>query len=282
MVRPTYLTSLLCLSILLPFGVYGQTQEIPSQPDPAFAKLAARIAEPLRKAKAKKVVVVDLRAPGLQAHPVGKWLADQLSASLQKGFPEFEVMDRSQLKAGVNEGEAPTSPREANERDMNRAGSLGADMLITGTFGKVSQAIGVSLLASSASGNSHSGGSATGGIPISEEISALFPGPIPSVESNGAFRPGVAGISFPSCSHCPPPQYTSEARKAHYQGTVVLQIVVTADGRAKNIRVVSGPGMGLEDSAIRVVRDWRFKPAVDWDGNSVPVISPVEVTYRLK
>src|SRR5260370_20679553 len=119
MARLTSLTSLLCLGILLPFGLARETQESPSQIDPAFAKLAARIAGPLRKAKAKKVVVVDLRAPGLQAHPVGKWLADQLSASLQKGFPEFEMMDRLQLKTGVNEDEAPTSPKAANERDTN-------------------------------------------------------------------------------------------------------------------------------------------------------------------
>lgn len=189
-------------------------------------------------------------------------------------------MDRSQLKAGENEDQAPANPRAANERDMKRSSSLGADMVITGTFGKASQVVGVSLLASRTSRNSRAVGGATGAIPISEEISALFPDAIPSAESNGVFKPGVAGIGFPACSYCPTPQFSDAARREHYQGVVTLQIVVTAGGRAENIRVIQGPGMGLEESAIRAVRDWRFKPAVDWDGNSVAVVSSVEVTFR--
>lgn len=281
MIRRTHLAGLLCLGILAPVG--GQTQEVSlQQPDPAFAKLAARIAEPLRKAKAKKIIVADLRAPGLQAHPAGKWLADQLSAALQKEFPEFEMMDRLQLKAGINEDAVPPNQKEANQRDMKRAESLGADVLLTGTFGKVSEAIGISLSALSLSGNSHTGGFATGGVPISERISALFSGAIPSSGSvGGAFKPGVTGIGFPSCMRCPNPQYSDEARRAHYEGAVVLQVVVTADGRAVNIQVTQSPGLGLAESAVRAVEGWRFKPAVDWDKNPVAVVTPVEVTFRL-
>src|SRR5712692_1873482 len=63
----------------------------------------------------------------------------------------------------------------------------------------------------------------------------------------GAFRAGINGVGVPVCIYCPTPQYSDEARKAKYQGTVVLQITVTLDGRAVNISVVKSPGLGLEE-----------------------------------
>jgi TonB family protein len=97
----------------------------------------------------------------------------------------------------------------------------------------------------------------------------------------GAFRAGVNGVGVPICLYCPIPQYSDEARKAKYQGTVVLQVTITTDGRAINISVVKGPGLGLEEKAIEAVKGWKFKPAVGPSGRPVPTIVPIEVTFRL-
>ncbi len=97
----------------------------------------------------------------------------------------------------------------------------------------------------------------------------------------GAFRAGVNGVGVPICLYCPIPQYSDEARKAKYQGTVVLQVTITTDGRAVNISVVKGPGLGLEEKAIEAVRGWKFKPAVGPNGKVVATIVPIEVTFRL-
>jgi len=97
----------------------------------------------------------------------------------------------------------------------------------------------------------------------------------------GAFRPGTGGVGYPSCAYCPQPLYSDEARKAKYQGTVVLQVVVLADGRPGNINVVKGPGLGLEEKALETVRTWRFNPAIGPSGKPVPVSVLVEVTFRL-
>jgi periplasmic protein TonB len=97
----------------------------------------------------------------------------------------------------------------------------------------------------------------------------------------GAFRAGVNGVGVPVCLYCPIPQYSDEARKAKYQGTVVLQVTITTDGRAINISVVKGPGLGLEEKAIEAVKGWKFKPAVGPSGRPVPTIVPIEVTFRL-
>jgi protein TonB len=97
----------------------------------------------------------------------------------------------------------------------------------------------------------------------------------------GYFHPGTGGVGYPSCAYCPDPKYSEEARKAKYQGTVVLQAVITPDGRAIEIEVVKGPGLGLEEKAVEAVKQWRFKPATGPSGKPVAVVVPIEVTFRL-
>ncbi len=97
----------------------------------------------------------------------------------------------------------------------------------------------------------------------------------------GYFHPGTGGVGYPTCVYCPDPKYSEEARKAKYQGTVVLQAVITADGRAIEIQVVKGPGLGLEEKAVEAVKQWRFKPALGPSGKPVAVVVPIEVTFRL-
>jgi TonB family protein len=63
---------------------------------------------------------------------------------------------------------------------------------------------------------------------------------------------------------------------------VILQVVVTAEGRVENISVVRTAGYGLEQNAIETVRKWQFRPAKGPDGNPVATIVPIELTYRLK
>jgi len=97
----------------------------------------------------------------------------------------------------------------------------------------------------------------------------------------GVFRAGVNGVGTPACIYCPDPPYSDEARKAKYQGIVIVDLVVSADGRVLNARVIKGPGLGLEENTIQTVMHWRFKPAVGPNGRAVPVSIPVEVTFRL-
>ncbi len=97
----------------------------------------------------------------------------------------------------------------------------------------------------------------------------------------GAFQPGVNGVGYPTCIYCPVPQFSDEARKAKYTGTVTLRVVITVDGRATDIRVVQSPGLGLDEKAIEAVRTWRFRPAYGPNGKPVATISPIEVTFRL-
>jgi TonB family protein len=100
---------------------------------------------------------------------------------------------------------------------------------------------------------------------------------------NGLLRPGAGGVGYPSCLDCPDPQYSENARKAKYQGMVLLQALIEPDGQATNIMVVKGPGLalGLEEKAVEAVRRWRFKPALGPKGTPVATIVPIEVIFRL-
>jgi len=95
----------------------------------------------------------------------------------------------------------------------------------------------------------------------------------------GAYRVG-GGVSAPKALYAPDPEYSEEARKAKYQGTVVLWLVVDANGRPQQIRVQRALGMGLDEKAIEAVRQWKFEPARK-DGQPVPVMINVEVNFRL-
>src|SRR6516225_5455436 len=86
----------------------------------------------------------------------------------------------------------------------------------------------------------------------------------------GAYRVG-GGVSAPKALYAPDPEYSEEARKAKYQGTVVLWLVVSADGKPQQIRVQRALGMGLDEKAVEAVRQWRFEPARK-DGQAVPVM----------
>jgi TonB family protein len=95
----------------------------------------------------------------------------------------------------------------------------------------------------------------------------------------GVYRVG-GGVSAPRAIFAPDPEYSEEARKAKYQGTVVLYMIVGPDGRARDIHVVRSVGMGLDEKAIDAVRTWKFDPARR-DGQAVAVQINVEVSFRL-
>jgi periplasmic protein TonB len=95
----------------------------------------------------------------------------------------------------------------------------------------------------------------------------------------GAFRVG-GGVSAPKAVYAPDPEYSEEARKAKYQGTCVLWLVVGPDGRPRDIKVQRTLGLGLDEKAIEAVKQWRFEPAMK-DGKPVAVQINVEVSFRL-
>jgi TonB family protein len=95
----------------------------------------------------------------------------------------------------------------------------------------------------------------------------------------GVFRVG-GGVSAPVVLYKVDPEYSEEARKAKYSGTVVLQLIVDSSGKARDIRVVRSLGLGLDEKAIEAVNKWKFRPGYK-GGQPVAVMATIEVNFRL-
>ncbi len=88
-------------------------------------------------------------------------------------------------------------------------------------------------------------------------------------------------VSAPVAIYDPEPEFSDEARRAKYQGVVIVGLIVDVQGNPQNVHIVRALGMGLDEQAIKVVLTYKFKPAMK-DGKT-PVAVPVniEVNFRL-
>jgi len=95
----------------------------------------------------------------------------------------------------------------------------------------------------------------------------------------GAYRVG-GSVLAPRPLTTPDPDYTEQARQAKLQGVCVLGLIVDADGKPQDIRVLRKLGLGLDEKAIIAVSQWTFAPATK-DGTPVPVRISVQVSFKL-
>jgi len=119
---------------------------------------------------------------------------------------------------------------------------------------------------------------------------------IPGVAASASAEKVAAGCeSQPSACGCPPmrrginparttyapnPEFTESARKAKFQGVVVLKLVVDEQGLPTNVHITKPIGYGLDEQALKCVKKWRFKPA-EKDGQPVASEVAVEVDFHL-
>ena len=97
---------------------------------------------------------------------------------------------------------------------------------------------------------------------------------------DGPYRSG-SGISPPAIRHEVKPDYTEEARRRAVEGDVVLEIVVLSDGTVGDVRVLRSLGYGLDEQAVRAMREWRFH-AAQRQGVPVDVVVEVAMEFRLR
>jgi TonB family protein len=89
------------------------------------------------------------------------------------------------------------------------------------------------------------------------------------------------GISAPVALNDVEAEFSDEARRAKYQGVVLVGLIVDAQGNPQNIHIVRALGMGLDEKAIEAIRKYKFKPAMKDGKIPVPVPITIEVNFRL-
>jgi TonB family protein len=88
-------------------------------------------------------------------------------------------------------------------------------------------------------------------------------------------------VSAPVVLYEPEAEFSDEARRAKYQGVVLVSIIVDAQGHPQNARVVRALGMGLDEKALEAVMKYKFKPAMKDGRTPVPVPMNVEINFHL-
>jgi TonB family protein len=78
----------------------------------------------------------------------------------------------------------------------------------------------------------------------------------------------------------PRPAYTAEARQMHIEGEVLLDVMFTASGEIRVVKVVRGLGHGLDESAQRAAQQIRFTPAKR-DGQPYDSDAVVHIVFAL-
>src|SRR5712692_448282 len=88
-------------------------------------------------------------------------------------------------------------------------------------------------------------------------------------------------VKPPKIIRAPLAPYTEEARKNQVEGTVLLEAVITAEGKVTETRVLKGLGYGMDESALKTLTTrWAFEPAT-YHGQPVAVRTNFELRFHL-
>jgi len=78
----------------------------------------------------------------------------------------------------------------------------------------------------------------------------------------------------------PRPVYTDEGRQLKIEGEVLLDVVFSANGQIRIVKVMRGLGHGLDESAVRAAQKIQFKPALR-DGQPADFEAVLHIEFQL-
>jgi len=129
--------------------------------------------------------------------------------------------------------------------------------------------------------------------PVSSGIATASSGAVPISSGTGKVETAVVGVdkdsglddgagvqTAASCLYSPKPTYPQVARKAGWEGAVLVRALIAADGSVVTVSVREGSGCDiLDEAALSSVRKWRFSPA---QKGGVPITSFYDVKVRFR
>lgn len=96
----------------------------------------------------------------------------------------------------------------------------------------------------------------------------------------GVYGPG-GGATQPVLLHEVRPAYTADALRRKVSGTVALEAIVRADGRADRIRVLRSLDPDLDVQAVIAIRQWLFAPG-RVANRPVDVYVTIELSFTIR
>ena len=262
--------------------------------------LASHAAQQIREAHHEnepKVLVFDFfrSSPGNSSR-LGTLLADRFFESLTAYSSGMKILDRGILKEYLTQNWTTLEDLHSNEVCLAIARQMGATGIILGTMTEEKDQLSLTLRLAGfglrAKGKDiYPVSQEKAMFPITEDMRTMLKQSGPNYARTAQDIPEEAGIirfdlkknpglKMPHCTNCQSPDYSNAARAAKFQGTVLLSVVITADGQVTSIYVLKGAPFGLTTKAIEAVRNWHFKPA-ESDGKPISIRIQVETTFHL-
>lgn len=107
--------------------------------------------------------------------------------------------------------------------------------------------------------------------------SAPAPAAAPSAEAAPITPPDASARNLGNVA----PKYPMQARLRHWEGTIRLKVLITPEGRVKDISVARSSGFDvLDDAALETVRKWKFEPGKQ-AGVPVEAVGFLNIPFRL-
>ncbi|HMI50918.1 MAG TPA: energy transducer TonB [Candidatus Saccharimonadales bacterium] len=239
--------------------------------------LADQFSRALKRANAKVVFVDEFLAPGAGRSQQGEYFTSFVATILKSHNQNMTVatlQKREPVAAGSSNSES-AAPTKAKSQRIEH---IVPEYLVTGTIETSSDTYTVHAMVRRAQDNSLliEQSAVILRSEFADSLSEAFPPQTgdPVVKKVGAKR-------LPQCKYCPNPSYNERARAAHVEGTCVFEVLISLEGRAVKMHSVRQIGYGLDEQAFNAIKSWKFKPATDDQGDPIPVIVPIEVTFRL-
>ncbi len=90
----------------------------------------------------------------------------------------------------------------------------------------------------------------------------------------------VKNLTYPIPISLADAEYSEEARRKGLNATVLLEMLVTEDGKPLQVHVIHPAGSGLDEQAVKAAQKYGFKPAT-LDGVPVPWLLTLEIRFRI-
>jgi TonB family protein len=231
----------------------------------------------------QKILVADFVGHRGHIDALGQQLASAISDALQARLAPGAVIPPKQFRERMQSaGISPTDLQTSSVLQW-QASQAGATILITGRLTRAEDVTTLELTRVSLPDAEARSTSSTD-LTLPPEIAKLSHDPEDwSPNPNAPITcPSLAdskGTTAPKCILCKPVEFTSAARKAKWQGKVLLKVSIDEQGQVTSAIVLAGAPYGVSEQALATLRQWTFQPATK-DNQAVRICVPVEVTLH--
>ena len=240
--------------------------------------MSAKLKDAIQRKHFSRVLVLGAAGPEFKISELGSMVGEAFTASLEKQAQGFEVISRQTLLQNLQSTDLDESMADTDAMVDFLCSRLHAKALVLVKLDQVEEdhATASVYLFEVHEFQSKSIAGWHFQIPLDDALRQANADLLPKGQ-----EPIPDGVKPPMCAVCPRPDYSSEARSKKFQGTVLLSVLVGADGKVTDIKITKGGPWGINEKAIEAVKAWKFKPATGPDGRPVAQRISLEIVFQL-